>query len=163
MEGTTTPAQDLPQEERLMAGLAHISVIIPMAGFIAPVVIWVTQKDKSRFVYFQALQAAVLQILIMAIYIVGMVCYAVGIFGGIAVAGVFNQLGGSRFPAFFILPVAIMGLLLLIDGALVIYGIVGAVMSFLGKNFRYVLIGDAIDRYLARRPAQPSASVETPQ
>ena len=50
------------QDERIMAGLAHISAILPMMGMVAPIVIWVTQKDKSKFVSFQALQAVSYQL-----------------------------------------------------------------------------------------------------
>ena len=38
-----TPTQD----ERVMAALSHLSVFIPLFGVIAPIVIWVTQKEKS--------------------------------------------------------------------------------------------------------------------
>ncbi len=39
-----TPSRD----ERVMAALAQISVLVLFLGVVAPIVIWVTQKDKSR-------------------------------------------------------------------------------------------------------------------
>ncbi len=67
---TLTPTQD----ERIMAALSHASAIIPMMGVIAPIVIWATQKDKSSYVVFQALQAIVYQLCMVIAMIIGNGC-----------------------------------------------------------------------------------------
>ncbi len=51
------------QEERIMAALSHGSVVLFGAGVIAAIVLWVTQKEKSAYVAFQALQATVYQMI----------------------------------------------------------------------------------------------------
>ncbi len=68
------------QNDRIMAALAHVSALLPFWGVIAPIVIWVTQKDKSRFVAFQALQALAYQISMILAGFVGMACYMCSFF-----------------------------------------------------------------------------------
>jgi hypothetical protein len=36
----------------------------------------------------------------------------------------------------------------------VIYGVVGAVMAFQGKPFRYVIIGKRVERFMQAKPDQ---------
>ena len=57
-----TPVASLSQDERIMAALSHATALLPFMGVIAPIVIWVTQKDKSQYVAFQALQAMAYQL-----------------------------------------------------------------------------------------------------
>lgn len=147
MNSTSYPTQD----ERVMAALAHVTILIPTVGVIAPIVIWATQKDKSRFVAFQALQAAVFQLLIVVLWFAGMACYMgsfFAMFGGAALA---RSAPGAGPEAFFFLPFLIIGGMMLVMLAMVIIGIVAAVMAFQGKDFRYPILGDWVARY-----AQPS-------
>ena len=58
-----------------MAALAHAGIFVPTIGIVIPIVIWVTQKGKSRYVTFQAFQALVYQALLFIIWIAGMACY----------------------------------------------------------------------------------------
>jgi uncharacterized Tic20 family protein len=59
---TLTPTQD----ERVMAALSHASALLPMMVIIAPIIIWVTQKEKSQYVAFQSLQAIAYQLSMIA-------------------------------------------------------------------------------------------------
>ena len=139
------------QNDRIMAALAHISVIIPTVGVIAPIVIWATQKDRSRFVAFQALQATVYQLLMILFWFVGMGCYVAAIFVTIPIAVVAeNNYGSTVGAAFPVIPFLVLGLVLLFAFAWVVYGIVAAVMVFQGKNFKYILIGNWLERYLEK-------------
>ncbi len=64
------PAAPLaPSDERLWATLAHVGGII--VGFIAPLVIWLVFKERSRFVDDQGKEALNFQILVTIAYIVG--------------------------------------------------------------------------------------------
>ena len=54
--------EKISSEGKLMSLLAHLSIVIPNIGIIAPVIIWVTQKDKSKFVRFNAIQAIFFQL-----------------------------------------------------------------------------------------------------
>jgi uncharacterized Tic20 family protein len=61
---STRPTQD----DRIMAALSHITVILPFFGVVAPIIIWVTQKEKSQYVAFQALQALAYQLSLIVFY-----------------------------------------------------------------------------------------------
>jgi len=45
------------QDERIMAAMAHATIIFSAVGLIGPLIIWGTQREKSEFLAFQALQA----------------------------------------------------------------------------------------------------------
>ncbi len=68
------------QDERIMAALAHIALIIPYAGLVVPAIVWITQKDKSRWIRFQALQALAYQVALMLLWFVGIACYVASAF-----------------------------------------------------------------------------------
>jgi uncharacterized Tic20 family protein len=74
---TLSPTQD----ERVMAALSHGSALLPMLGIIAPIIIWVTQKEKSKYVAFQALQALAYQTIMIVAYFFAMGCYILSFFG----------------------------------------------------------------------------------
>jgi len=150
----TAPDANLPQQdERIMAALAHISAFLPMMGLIAPVLIWLLQKDKSPFVRFQALQAIAYQIAMLVAYFLGMGCYMVFFFltfftlpfaGSEGLSGV----GGIVALVLFLLPVAVMGLMFLGGLAFISYAVVAAVATIRGRHFRYAILGAKIERFL---------------
>ena len=74
---STGPTQD----ERILAALAHGSILLPLWGLIGAVIIWVTQREKSRFIRFQALQATVYQIVLILSWFAGGACYMCSFFG----------------------------------------------------------------------------------
>jgi len=144
---------DLPtptQDERIMAALAHASALLPMMGIIAPIVIWVTQKEKSKYVAFQSLQALAYQLTMIVAYFVGMGCYMLSFFATFITA---MSSGNSRS----IDPISGLGFIFafLVFGAIfvggfffVIYGVVGTVKTFQGKPFRYVIIGKKVENFM---------------
>jgi uncharacterized protein len=144
-----TPSQD----ERIMAALAQISVLVPLLGVIAPIVIWVTQKDKSRYVAFQSLQAVAFQLTMIFAWFVGMGCYMCSFFSMFLAIpfGASSESSQSVSPLFvlpFLTPILVMGLMFLGGFLFILYGIVAAVMTFQGKPFRYVIIGRQVERFL---------------
>jgi len=158
-----TPTSD----ERVMAGLSHVAALIPIVGIIAPIVIWVTQKDKSRYVHFQALQALVYQLAIIVGYFIWMGCYMLAIFGTVFTLPFTGSNGGPQpdspfafVPALF--PILFMCVFFLLGLAVAAYAIVAAVQSFQGRPFRYVLIANWVDRYLSGKAEQPPAAGEQP-
>ena len=141
----TAPAQN----DRIMAALGHATAILPMTGIIAPIVIWVTKRDKSEYVAFQALQAVVYQLTIILAWFAGMALYMGSFFGmffSIPTAG-----PSRSMPVFVIVPFAIMGIMLVGSLLFVIYGLVAAAMALQGKDFRYIVIGNQLKRWLERK------------
>jgi len=136
-----------------MAALAQISILVPFLGVVAPIVIWVTQKDKSRYVAFQSLQAIAFQLTMIFAWFVGMGCYMCSFFSmflTIPLAS-FSESSQSVSPLFgltFAVPFLVFGLMFIGGFLFILYGIVGAVMTFQGKPFRYVIIGRRVERFL---------------
>lgn len=146
-----------------MAALAHISALLPMIGVIAPITIWVTQHEKSRYVHFQALQAIAYQIAFFLIWIAGFACYMgsffLMLFGSLIMAGISESTNvdpavGGVFGGMFLLPFATIILMMILWFSMIIYGIVAAVLTFQGKDFRYFLVGKWVGRYTQRAPTQ---------
>lgn len=151
----TTEQASLPNpNDRIMAALAHISAVLPFMGVIAPIVIWVTQKDKSEYVAFQALQAVTYQLVMILAWFVGMGCYMLSFFGmflTIPFAGSDGQVSSSVAPFFLfgtLVPFLVFGAIMIGGAIFVIYGVVAAIQAFQGRNFRYLFIGNRLDKYL---------------
>ncbi len=142
------------QNDKIMAALAHVSAILPFMGVIAPIVIWVTQKDKSEFVAFQALQAIAYQLIMIFAWFVGMGCYMLSFFSiflTIPFAGGGGEVDPTVAPFFltgFFIPFIIFGAIFIGGAIFIIYGIVAAISTFQGKDFRYIIIGSRLANYL---------------
>lgn len=143
--GNTKPTQD----ERIMAALAHGSVVVFGMGIIAAVVVWATQKDDSRYVAFQALQAAVYQILGFAVFMVGMCCWMALYFVSFIPLMVAVEQGSSEPPVLFILSLFLMLVPFAFMGLWILGGIWGAVRTLQGREFSYLLLGDWLQRRLS--------------
>jgi uncharacterized Tic20 family protein len=143
----TTPSQD----ERIMAGLAHVSAFVPTVGILAPIIIWATQKDKSRYVYVQALQAIVFHLAMLLCFFLGMACYMASFFANF-VSFPLTAFGDSSssplFLAGFFIPFLVMGLIMLGWVFFIVYSVIAAIMTFQGKDFRYIIIGRMVDRFM---------------
>jgi uncharacterized Tic20 family protein len=116
------------EDERVMAALAHASIILNLftgiGGIIAAVVIYLVRKEQSAWVAFQALQAAVYQgVTVLATFILGMVAVALSV----VVVGI------CLFP--------LLGLLGL---AVVIYGCYAGYLCYHGRDFKYPWIADLL-------------------
>lgn len=142
-----TPSQD----ERVMAALSHVSALLPMMGVIAPIIIWVTQKDKSKYVAFQSLQALTYQLSMILAWFIGMGCYMLSFFSTFASiplsASSDSQSASPLILAVFAIPFLVMAFMVCGGFIFVVYGIVGTVMAFQGKPFRYLIIGRFVERY----------------
>jgi uncharacterized Tic20 family protein len=149
------------QDERVMSALAHISVLLPLMGVIAPIVIWVTQKDKSQYVAFQSLQALAYQLTMIVAWFIGMGCYMLSFFGTFLTIPFASGPTQSLSPLFslgFMIPFFVFGVIMIGGFLFVIYGVIGAVMCFQGKPFRYWIIGRQVERFM-----QPQAGMANSQ
>jgi uncharacterized Tic20 family protein len=127
-------------DERTTAGMAHGSAILNfftgIGGPIAALIIWLTQKDKSPWVGFQALQSLIFQTIVMVIAIV--------VVGGVWVVGFGISFLSLGLGAILAVPVMILfffaGYILV--GAGVFYSLYGAYQVYQGKEFYYLWIGE---------------------
>jgi uncharacterized Tic20 family protein len=153
------------QDDKIVAALAHA------LGPLIAIIVWATQKDKSPFVAFQSLQAMVYQLTGFVGALLGMACYMcsfLGVFGGMfafiplaaigtaategseAAEGIAALIGFLISMVTMIVPFAIFGLLILAILAFLLYGLWAAISVFQGKDFRYIVIGRWLERYLAQ-------------
>jgi uncharacterized Tic20 family protein len=145
----------ISQDERMLAALAHGSILLGIptngiGGIGAALLIWLTQRDRSPYVAFQALQALVYQTVITLASLVLFGCW--GVFWVLllipsAAMGAPNY-GGP--PVGFWVGFGLLACPLGLLAVLTLYGLWGAVRSFSGHDFRYFLIGD----WLARRSSK---------
>lgn len=142
------------QDERVMATIAHATVVFSAVGLIGPLIIWGTQREKSRFVAFQALQAAAYQFLLLlggllagALY----VCSFLSLPVTALLSAPFDERAALCFPFLgFSCTFGVLFLLMLAWMAYVGYGLFAAVSVLQGNDFRYVLLGLRLERYLVQ-------------
>lgn len=141
------------QNDRIMAALTHLSVLMPFWGIVAPVVIWVTHRDKSQFVAFQALQALAYHIVLLLAGLGAMGCYVCSFIGMFLTIPWSDSPGGtgtpsSEPPLFFFFPFITMGVFFVGMIVFQVYGLIGAIRSLQGKDFRYLFVGARVQRFL---------------
>ncbi|MFB0534926.1 MAG: DUF4870 domain-containing protein [Anaerolineae bacterium] len=142
----TKPSAD----ERVTAAIAHGVVIAYGVGAVGAAVMWLLQKEKSRYVAFQALQAAVYQLVGLLVYIIGWSCW--GCLYGLSFIPMIAS--AERYkdapPIFFLVSLGLMVVPLGLMGLWVLYGLWGALRAFQGRDFRYIVLGRMLERYLGQ-------------
>ena len=154
-----------------MAAFAHFSAFLPFTGFVVPVVIWVTRKEKSPYAAAQALQAAVLQACMIASWFIGIGIYTfsfLGFFVPVFLAPLFGKDQSSSFLGLlfllaFAIPILIIAVFLFSRIAFNIYAIAATIITLQGKSFHYLLIGKWVERFIQPKPVVPQVSPPTSQ
>ncbi|HEY2981862.1 MAG TPA: DUF4870 domain-containing protein [Anaerolineales bacterium] len=145
------------REDRWVAAMSHATVVVIMWGLLLPLVAWATEKDRSRFLRFQALQALVYQALGLVAYFAAMFLYMLGVLG----LGIGMMLGASAQdpsgPALVVLIVSslmilIFLLLLLLLPLFQILAQWAAIQILRGHDYQYPILG----RWLRGRLDQPA-------
>ena len=135
--------EKIKSDDKLMSMLSHLAILIPNIGIIAPIVIWLTQKEKSKFIRYNAIQAIFFQllffILLMLSIFIGIILMAISII-------LANASTGGEPGVFFWVSMGIINLYFPLWFFFSIYAIVAAVKSFKGKKFRYLIIGKIIEK-----------------
>jgi hypothetical protein len=99
-----------PSDERLWATLAHIGPVL--TSFVAPLLIWLVFRERSRFVDDQGKEALNFQIFLAIVYVVGVIT-------AVFVIGIFILLAGWILA--------------------IVFGIQGAIAANRGELYRYPL------------------------
>jgi len=127
------PQPVAPSEERTWAMLSHLSILANLiTGFLGPVfalIIYLVYKDRSRLIAYHAMQSMVFQL----IWWLG---------GGILATVLWIVAGALTAICIGIVlyPLAIAASL--IPLAALVYGIIGAIQTSQGQDFKYWLVGD---------------------
>ncbi len=149
MQAGSQPQAAVNQDDRIWAAIAHGSAFFVFFGPIIPLVMWFTQRKKSAYVAFQALQAMMYQSLffwtwVLLIPLLMIVIVVIMVFLGIALAR--DQ--SNQFLIGFLPQLVIWGVLI---GTFLVYaaiGLWGAIASLMGRDFRYPFFGDRMARSL---------------
>ena len=135
--------EKIKSDDKLMSILSHLAILIPNIGILAPIVIWLTQKEKSKFVRYNAIQAIFFQllffILLMLSLFIGIILMAISLMFA-------NVSSGGEPGTFFWVSMGIMNLYFPLWFFFSIYAIVAAVKSYRGKIFRYLIIGKIVKK-----------------
>jgi uncharacterized Tic20 family protein len=157
------PASSVSSEERLLSALAHASVLLFSMGFIVPLIIWITQRKKSAFVAFHALQALVYQLFQMVYW------YVFSFFLFLLMMAVFMgfitvfERADSSSPVIFLLPqITIFGGMFLGFALYAFFGLLGAVLTLSRKEYRYPILGRWLEKYLTQPPAVGNPATPLP-
>ncbi len=142
-------------DESLMAAISHF------LGFLVALLVWATQKDKSRFVRFQAIQAMAFDLFVTAIsfLLVGFLLVlifgvmALGI-GDIAILGSLNNPTAEPFRVFISLmtglPFLIPCLVVPLAIAIFIARLIATIETLRGRDFHYPWLGNIIEKSMSR-------------
>jgi uncharacterized Tic20 family protein len=127
------PTPLTPSEERTWAMVSHLSILANLVtGFLGPViplVVYLAFKDRSRYVAFQSMQAFIFQMIAWV--------------GAGALAAITWTISGVLAVILIgclIMPLAL--LITIIPLAALVYGVIGAVQTNQGLDFKYWLVGD---------------------
>lgn len=113
---------NLSEDEKLMAAISHVGILL--GGILIALIVWLTQKDKSKYVNFQSKQALVYQIVIDILLLV--LCVVTFVL-------IFVLIGFLLIPVVFLLALCA-----------VLYGLYGAYKTYKGEDFKYIIIGDML-------------------
>jgi uncharacterized Tic20 family protein len=138
-------------DEKIMAALVHGSVFLMFLGPIVPVIIWASQRKRSGYVSFHALQAMGYQALVFWLWIVVMIL--VVIFSALLIPLLGALMTNPQDPVVpFLFQIPIMLGIFGVMGLTFVTGIVGAVVCLVGRDFRYPFLGKWLERYLSYDP-----------
>lgn len=141
---TGTTLSEPTSDERLLAMLSHLSIFL--GGIILPIILWATQKEKSKFVRFHSLQAifyhlAFAVIIILFVFLMVLILLV----SGIGFAGFANSGNGGEMPVFMIITMVVLyGGIFLIAFSGIGYAIYLAVKSYQGKLIKIPVIGNYV-------------------
>ncbi len=150
-------------DERLWAAVAHASVWITFltgfftAGFgvvlsvFTPLVIYFVFRRKSDYVTFHALQAFVLQLVAtvgaLALLLVGGIAWVVGLV--VALLLTLVLIGFVLAPLWGLVGIALVVVVFLMPFVMLLFGTIGAIQTYNGRDYRYPYIARWVDRQLA--------------
>jgi uncharacterized Tic20 family protein len=134
-------------EARLLAALAHGSIVLQGLGMLAGLLVYIHQRDRSRYAAFQALQAAVYQLVtlmgIIGLWVLWSIFYAISFIPLIQQA---ETTPDAAPPLLFWIGMGSMIIPLIGSLLVMLYGLIGAWAVWRGREFRYPIIGRWLER-----------------
>lgn len=151
-DGTPNSALLENHEDRVVAAVSHSTVVLAFFGLLTPIAVWITQQEHSAFLRFQALQAAIYQVLGTVGYVAFLALDLLFVFGSMgAVMFASAASRASAAPAWFgliALPfLCVLGIFVLALPLYHLFGFLATIGVLRGRNYRYPILG----RILASR------------
>jgi len=136
-------------DERLMAALSHF------LGPIVALIIWATQKDRSRFLRFQTLQALAFSGVMMLFSFLLSFCMVSGIFVSMfaMVFSAVNQpVSADNVPYFLLIPsmfpFGLFALVMPFSLAVLVARLIASLSVLNGRNFHYPILGRKVEEFV---------------
>ncbi len=144
------------KEDFVVAAVSHSTCVLVLWGIFTPLVLWITEKDRSSFLRFQALQAAIYQALGAGSYIILMAGYFVFFFVMIGAALASPSFGRSQFGdamgmLFAIPSFCLAGAFLILGPLYQLFGFIASLRVLRGHNYRYPILGGILARRIGRQ------------
>jgi uncharacterized Tic20 family protein len=168
-----TTSVETTSEERTAAALAHASTILTLLVSIAsgglggvlfvfiPFLIYLSYKDRSRYVAFHAAQAFALQVIgtvgLFLSIIVGVL--VIGIVWAIAILLTVILIGLILYPVAVLVTLAVITIWLGAPFVGMAFSLVGAVETANGRDYRYPYVGQWVEDWLKRQESESIPSV----
>jgi uncharacterized Tic20 family protein len=139
------------REERLLAALCHISIIFSTMGVIVPIVIYINARERSKPLAFQAMQSMLYHVACIVWAIVYTVAWTIIFLAFTGIFGAVVSTGPEEAFAVMFTVIMVAFVVLLFAGLFIVYvlGIVGAIQTIRGRMFKYPLIGNWLEQWLA--------------
>jgi uncharacterized Tic20 family protein len=154
--GPETASLSEAREDHVVGAVCHSTSIMLLWGLATPIVVWITQHERSMFLRFQALQALLYQAIGLLAYFAFMALYFMSFFGLMGMAVFASGSDSSTMPAW--LGIAMLPSLAIIClyslGSLVypVLAFVAAVRVLNGHDFHYPILGNILASKL--KPAE---------
>ncbi len=137
----------ISKDERTNAALAHGSIVLGIfsrgtLGILVALLIWITQRGKSRFAARQAAQALVYQGLGLVVILATWLGWGILLAGSAIAPALLSPHNPEALQPFTMVPAI---LLIVVPFAVmiawVVYGVYAAVQVWHGKDFSYPIVG----------------------
>ncbi|HEY3249831.1 MAG TPA: DUF4870 domain-containing protein [Ignavibacteria bacterium] len=138
--GAPADTGEIKSDEKLLALFSHLSLFL--GGILLPLIFWLTNKDKSKFVTFHSLQALwfhISYVVLIAFIMVFVVLGGMGI--SILVSG---SQGKEMPPIMIVVMIAFYALLFLFIFGGIGYSIFMGIKSYQGAFIKYPVIGNIV-------------------
>ncbi len=150
---TTVESAPISSDDRVMAALAHFF------GLFGGLLIWATQKDKSRFVKFQALQSLAFGGLLTIVMILAMFCLfgvmLLGMFGTVLAAARASASPDSVSSILAMSTLWSMSFMCILPVSFVaaLVQMIAAISVATGHNWRYPFIAQRVEAFMGEPAA----------
>lgn len=152
-------------EERIIAVLSHLAALTMGAGLLIPALFWSENRHKSNWVRFQTLQAFGYQSLGYTVWLLMALLVFVVFYIGLFIIALIVPDAAQNETIILVFSILFLAGFFGLLALYLLLPIIGAVLSGMGKDFRYPLLGGRLARALGYQPDpgadSPDASLDS--